>query len=74
MNKCKKCGSFAINYHMHGRNPEILGMLDYCDVCYWRVLAEQAIEEKQEMNKERLRYLTENIVLREKLKLKENKK
>ena len=32
MNKCK-CGSYAINHHMHGRggsHPEL------CDVCYWR--------------------------------------
>ena len=32
MNHCK-CGSYAINHHLHGRDgshPEL------CDVCYWR--------------------------------------
>lgn len=34
MNKCIKCGSFAINSHLHGRQPDV--DLDLCDVCYWR--------------------------------------
>ena len=28
-----KCGSYAINPHMHGRDHTYLGL---CDVCYWR--------------------------------------
>lgn len=28
-----KCGSFAINHHLHGRDGS---MPDRCDVCYWR--------------------------------------
>lgn len=32
--KCKRCGSGAINEHLHGRR-EGLGP-DLCDVCYWR--------------------------------------
>lgn len=32
-NLCKRCGSFAINHHMHGRDGTDL---DLCDVCYWR--------------------------------------
>jgi len=32
MNKCKQCGSYAINPHMASgsRNP------DLCDLCYWK--------------------------------------
>ena len=37
MNPCK-CGSYAINPHHHGRDPE--ADLDLCDVCYWRKRAE----------------------------------
>jgi dUTPase len=33
LNKCK-CGSYAINPHLHGREKEI--DIDLCDVCYWR--------------------------------------
>ena len=32
--KCKKCGSRAINEHLHGRKKGV--DLDLCDVCYWR--------------------------------------
>lgn len=31
--KCKHCGSYAINPHLHGRDKTDL---DHCDVCYWR--------------------------------------
>ena len=31
--KCKDCGSYAINPHLHGRD---LNDKDLCDVCYWR--------------------------------------
>lgn len=30
--KCK-CGSYAVNPHMHGRGDD---NLDLCDVCYWK--------------------------------------
>jgi len=32
--QCKNCKSFAINPHLHGREPA--KDLDLCDVCYWR--------------------------------------
>lgn len=35
--KCTRCGSFAINAHLHGRDG---GRLDLCDVCWWRNRAE----------------------------------
>lgn len=38
MRACKQCGSYAINPRNHGRDPSI--GLDLCDVCYWRVAAE----------------------------------
>lgn len=38
MNKCKRCGSHAINENEHGREPG--KDLDLCDVCYWRNVAE----------------------------------
>ena len=36
-NKCKRCGSYAINPKHHGRDDRDL---DLCDVCYWRQRAE----------------------------------
>ena len=30
---CIRCGSGAINHHMHGRDKSDP---DLCDVCYWR--------------------------------------
>lgn len=32
-NKCKICGSAAINHHLHGRDGSDP---DLCDVCFWR--------------------------------------
>ena len=37
MNKCK-CGSYAINENLHGRDK--VKDLDLCDVCYWRKRAQ----------------------------------
>ena len=34
MKKCKQCGSYAINPHLHGRKENV--DIDLCDVCYWR--------------------------------------
>lgn len=31
--KCRVCGSYAINHHLHGRDGSDP---DLCDVCYWR--------------------------------------
>ena len=40
MSKCKRCGSYAINHHKHGRD----GSDDeLCDVCYWRKRAETLV-------------------------------
>jgi hypothetical protein len=39
MEKCKRCGSYAIIHHRHGRDgssPEL------CDVCFWRTRSELA--------------------------------
>jgi hypothetical protein len=49
MNKCKRCGSYAINVRSHGRNDT--ESLDLCDVCFWRNRAEQheALLEKIKM-------------------------
>ena len=44
MTKCrgldnkKRCHSYAINPHLHGREKGV--DLDLCDVCYWRKRAE----------------------------------
>jgi hypothetical protein len=49
---CKRCGSHAINHHLHGRDesePEL------CDVCFWRKKAEdyaRALETIFEVSKE----------------------
>jgi hypothetical protein len=33
MKNCSRCGSYAINLYLHGRNGS---RSDLCDVCYWR--------------------------------------
>ena len=39
MKKCTRCGSLAINEHLHGR---VKGKnTNLCDVCYWRTEAER---------------------------------
>ena len=39
--KCKRCYSYAINPHCHGREAGV--DLDLCDVCYWRKRAEASV-------------------------------
>lgn len=46
MEKCKICGSFAINPFHHGRDLKL--DLDLCDVCYWRKRAKPMSQEKAE--------------------------
>jgi len=44
---CKKCGSHAINEHLHNR---IKGKYpDLCDVCYWRKKSDDEYEESQKI-------------------------
>ena len=38
--RCSKCGSYAINHHLHGRDGSDANL---CDVCYWRKRAESAM-------------------------------
>ena len=38
---CKRCGSYAINHNLHGRDGSDP---DLCDVCYWRKRAEEENE------------------------------
>jgi len=40
MKQCKRCGSFAVNPHLHGREKG--KDLHLCDVCYWRKRAESS--------------------------------
>lgn len=35
---CSRCGSAAINHHLHGRDGKDPNL---CDVCYWRARAER---------------------------------
>lgn len=44
MHSCKRCGSYAINDHHHGRERGV--DLDLCDVCYWRKRAEDAASKR----------------------------
>ena len=53
MNKCKECGSYAINVGRRGRDDSDP---DLCDVCYWRVRAEQ-LQQTTERQDAALRYL-----------------
>ena len=46
-----KCGSYAINHHLHGRDgsePEL------CDVCYWREKHDLIVKLIEEINREAL--------------------
>ena len=50
--KCK-CGSHAINNHMHGRDGSDA---DLCDVCYWRSRADKcraALEQIKRIDEKR---------------------
>ena len=38
--KCEKCGSYAINSHLHGRDGT---RPDLCDVCFWRERSSQLV-------------------------------
>lgn len=46
--KCRCCGSMAINPHCHDRRNDV--DLDLCDVCYWRVRAEAMRHELQRLS------------------------
>ena len=35
---CKRCGSYAINHHSHGKDGSDK---ELCDVCYWRKRTEK---------------------------------
>lgn len=50
MNRCK-CGSYAINPRLHGRNPNT--DLDLCDVCYFKKRLEEV--------EQRLAYVEEEL-------------
>lgn len=39
--KCKRCYSYAINHHNHGRDGS---GEELCDVCYWRNIAETRLQ------------------------------
>lgn len=59
--KCKRCFSYAINPHMHGRDRTDL---DLCDVCYWRKRAElvPAMREVVEAAEETCRVYGEDVL------------
>ena len=46
MDRCKVCGSYAINPHLHGRKAS--EDLDLCDVCYWRKRVDGLVEALEE--------------------------
>ena len=43
--RCIKCGSYAINHHLHGRDGS---RPDLCDVCFWRDKLESNLEAANE--------------------------
>ena len=49
MISCKRCFSYAINHHSHGRDGT---EKELCDVCYWRQLAEIRLAYSQQLEKE----------------------
>ena len=59
MDRCKECGSWAINPHLHGRDPR--ADLDLCDVCYWRKRAESLAEEIKELRRDKAK-MKDNVI------------
>lgn len=57
MKQCIKCGSYAINHHLHGRDGS---RPDLCDVDYWRDVALE-FESKLEAANERIRQIEKAI-------------
>ena len=56
--KCKRCYSYAINHHNHGRDG--YGE-ELCDVCYWSDIAETRLQKINQLEKagdELLEWLT----------------
>lgn len=56
--KCKRCYSYAINHHNHGRDGS---GEELCDVCYWRNIAETRLQKINQLEKagdELLEWLT----------------
>jgi len=58
VDKCKSCGSQAINPGKHGR--DLTSDLDLCDVCAWRKRAEDFSNQTVEMGKLLDGYSSEN--------------
>ena len=58
MKCCKRCYSYAINHHNHGRDGS---GEELCDVCYWRNIAETRLQKINQLEKagdELLEWLT----------------
>jgi len=64
MISCKRCFSYAINHHSHGRDGT---EKELCDVCYWRQLAEirlaylQLLEKNVDILKPRIKQLEQAL-------------
>ena len=64
MISCKRCFSYAINIHSHGRDGT---EKELCDVCYWRNLAEirlayiRQLETDVDVLKPRVKRLEESL-------------
>lgn len=51
---CKKCGSHAINHHLHGRDGSDR---DLCDVCFWRKRAVPKLRPLKEVKRNEVAYI-----------------
>lgn len=67
MSSCRRCNSFAINDHTHGRETGV--DLDLCDVCYWRKRAEEAQTKVSQYRSKYLESKADNARLREALEM-----
>jgi hypothetical protein len=54
---CSRCGSFAINHHLHGRDGSYKSM---CDVCYWRT-KEETVQSQLKFLQARVRDLEDML-------------
>lgn len=50
MTNCVRCGSYAINHKLHGRQDNKRPYM--CDVCYWRCEAEDLERQNQALRLE----------------------
>lgn len=60
MKNCKKCGSYAINHNLHGRDGS---RDDLCDVCFWREKYKDLLERSDNVRIKLVESIAKNKIL-----------